>query len=207
MTPRNTCQRPPPPPFAAVLLSWRCLSRVRLPLLVSACESAAPTGTTFYRDVALPRLPVTAFHRGTALPTLPFTASQRFLIASRPFAVVLLSRHRLSPRLHRLSPVVLHRCHRDHPDPEHCRRRRARDHAAGEAAAAPQPRAPMENPDCSCGLTRSGRAAAEPGLHPDSAEPRRVAGGASRRRDCHFAGAPSASPLKRLLKGEGGTAE
>ena len=32
-------------------------------------------------------------------------------------------------------------------------------------------------------------------------------GPTSRRRDCHFADAPSAAILKRLLKGEGGAAE
>ena len=35
----------------------------------------------------------------------------------------------------------------------------------------------------------------------------RPAGGASRRRDCHFTDTPSSSILKRLLKGEGGAAE
>ena len=34
-----------------------------------------------------------------------------------------------------------------------------------------------------------------------------TAGTTSRRRDCHFADAPSAAILKRLLKGEGGAAE
>ena len=33
------------------------------------------------------------------------------------------------------------------------------------------------------------------------------AGQSSRRRDCHCAGIPSSSLLKRLLKGEGGAAE